>query len=663
MGSFEEDLEKAKAAYERKQKNLALSEKEIDLAKQYEKIVGKTDESLEVRGRRLTDELKKLRDQVDTLKELSELGVKVSGQYEADLEAQQKKHELDEISLKRKIKEQGVMDDILAAEYERLRVAKKRTDIEESAANEAEGVLKRFTGITKKPTTLPGKIAEDPTKWLSGTMGGMKGVISVSSIMTSTIDKVVEATVLMAIEQDAAVVQFNKATGASGEFDAQIRETNLNLRFAGVSAAEAGQAYGDLFTNVSDFTLMSKEEQMILSETTAVLNELGIASKDTAANIQLATKGLGMSVTQATELVRGLKTFGQELGISTAKMAADFNRMAPMITELGVAGPQAFKNLQREAKATGIDISRLYQITSKFDTFDQAAQSVGKLNAMLGGPFLNTMDMVMEEDPAERMRMLKESVDAAGLSFDTMSKFQRKALAEAMGLNDASELALVLRGREDLLPGATKSAEEIEALAAQTAEFNTVMDELKQIAMGFAIAMGPAVTGFKNFLQFVQPIAPYLIAIGGAIAAIASPIGWLGTAIGVIVSGLVALSTWWHTGFSPSGKNTFKAIKMSTQEITVATKDMNTVQQAGIAGTTEVNTKLLGGLSDTGIAGTTNATGMPAATAIASSNAAAMEASGRQAPIILELNGREFARETDTASDKSIGTKLVRQYA
>ena len=29
MGSFEVDLEKSKAAYERKQKNLALSEKEI----------------------------------------------------------------------------------------------------------------------------------------------------------------------------------------------------------------------------------------------------------------------------------------------------------------------------------------------------------------------------------------------------------------------------------------------------------------------------------------------------------------------------------------------------------------------------------------------------------------------------------------------------------
>ena len=97
-----------------------------------------------------------------------------------------------------------------------------------------------------------------------------------------------------------------------------------------------------------------------------------------------------------------------------------------MIVELGTDGVQAFKNLQREAKATGIDIGRLYQITSNFDTFEGAAQSVWKLNAMLGGPFLNTMDMVMEEDPAERMRMLKEAVDDAGLSFDTMSKFNVK---------------------------------------------------------------------------------------------------------------------------------------------------------------------------------------------------------------------------------------------
>ena len=39
------------------------------------------------------------------------------------------------------------------------------------------------------------------------------------------------------------------------------------------------------------------------------------------------------------------------------------------------------------------------KIVEKFDKFDSAAESVGKLNALLGGPYLNTLELVAETDP------------------------------------------------------------------------------------------------------------------------------------------------------------------------------------------------------------------------------------------------------------------------
>ena len=520
---------------------------------------------------------------------------------------------------------------------------RKRADAEDMGKY-TDNLIQRLTGVSDRPSSALGRLVKDPSEFFKRLKGSASKTLTPLNILTSTIDKVAQMTVQMAVEQDAAVVAFNKNTGASGAFDAQIRGLNVDLRFSGVTAAEAGAAYGDLFTQVSDFTLMSEKEQKVLSKTTALLNELGVSSKTTAANIQLATKGLGMSVDQAEYLVRDLNTFARELGLSTEQVAADFSKMAPMITELGTDGVQAFKNLQREAKATGIDINRLYGITSKFDTFDAAAQSVGKLNAMLGGPFLNTMDMVMEEDPAERMRMLKESVDQAGLSFDTMSKFQRKALAEAMGLNDASELALVLRGREDLLPGGEKSAEDIEAMAARTAEFNTIADEFRQTMMAFAIGLGPLVTGFKNFVQLLQPALPLLVAIGVVVAAMFSPFTAIALVISGIVAGLMAITTWWNEGFSPSGKDTFKAMKISTMEVTAATADMNAVQQNGIAGTTA-------------------ATGMPAATAIAKSNTQAIRSANE--PGNVYLDGRivgEIVNDKVKSPNGAVG-ELVRRRA
>ena len=45
-------------------------------------------------------------------------------------------------------------------------------------------------------------------------------------------------------------------------------------------------------------------------------------------------------------------------------------------------------------------------VTDKFDTFESAATSVGSLNSILGGSYLNSVELVMETDPTERMKML-----------------------------------------------------------------------------------------------------------------------------------------------------------------------------------------------------------------------------------------------------------------
>ena len=352
MADLDKQLQKAREAYDLRQKGVGLTKEQNKLADEYVKMQELINDSEEARLERLENAVNKLKEQKDTLKELAALGVEVSGQYEKDLELRIKQNELAEEELLKKRKSGEITQQELADEYKKLAATEKRLKIESQGASDAEGLLKRMTGITKTPTTVLGKIAQDPAGYMKGTMGRMKGLVSSASIMTSTIDKVVEATVAMALEQDKAVVQFNRATGASGQFDAQIQDTNFNLRFAGVSAAEAGQSFQDLFTVVSDFTLMTKEEQMVLGETTAILNELGIASQDTAANIQLATKGLGMSVEQAEYLVRDLKTFAQDLGLSTGQVAKDFSRMAPMITEIGTKGVQAFKNLQKVVKTT-----------------------------------------------------------------------------------------------------------------------------------------------------------------------------------------------------------------------------------------------------------------------------------------------------------------------
>lgn len=374
---------------------------------------------------------------------------------------------------------------------------------------------RRFLGVTDQQNSLLSQMAVGGKDFFEGFGQGLTRALHPMNIATSTIDKVVESTVYLAFEQDKAIVSFNKATGASGEFDSTIRDLERSLFTAGVSAAEAGQSVQTLFLNVSDFTEMSETQQTQLAETTAVLNELGVNADNTAKNLEFATRALGMTTTEATKLQRELFTFAQDLGVSADKIAQDFQKFGPQIAALGSEGVDAFKQLEMQAKATGFAIEELVNITEQFNKFDTAAQAVGKLNAMLGGPFLNTLEMVNETNPAKRMELLKNAVDRAGLAFDDMDFYQRKAIASSMGLNE-QQLALLMRGEFNVGPP-PKTAEELADLAKQTAQFNTVMEELTQLGMALVISIGPVVSGFKTFLQTISPLYPLLEGLAYAV--------------------------------------------------------------------------------------------------------------------------------------------------
>ena len=256
-----------------------------------------------------------------------------------------------------------------------------------------------------------------------------------------------------------------------------------------------------------------------------------------------------MSVNQSARLQRELLTFAQDLGVSADQIASDFASMGPQIAALGTDGVDAFRRLEVQSKNTGLALNEIVGIVEKFDKFDTAAQSVGRLNALLGGPYLNTLELVAETDPSKRFEILKNRVDAAGLSFDTMDYYQKKALASAMGLNE-QQLALMMRGRLDLIQEPQKSAADIEALAAQTAQFNTMMEELGQIAMSFAVSFSPVVTFFKNVLQFFGDLTPILIGIGLVFAPITGTIGTITGAILLLTQAWRGLTHGLQFGFS-----------------------------------------------------------------------------------------------------------------
>ena len=524
-------------------------------------------EQLEKNKRSREEELRSLEEQIALAEELKGLGDSLIGidieRLEVEKEYLMLKAEEDRLAkLRAEGKEQEYQDGIRQLAQDRTALG-----IREDATAAADNLLKITLGVSDA-SKLMGERLMNPTAAFTGMMGSLKK-LNVQAIVGSIAQNSLE----LAVAQDRAVVSFRAATGASGELDDNIRGLERSTLEAGVTADDAAETIQNLFVNVTDFTMMSQRQQEILGETVAILDKLGVSAANSTKNIQFAIKALGMSTNQAESLQRELFTFAQELGVSADQIAQDFGQLGPQIAALGSEGVGAFKELAAQAKSTGIAIGDLIQITDQFNKFDTAAQAVGRLNALLGGPFLNTLELVNETNPARRMEMLKGALDDAAVSFDNMDFFQRKALASAMGLN-VEQLALLSRGSLDKIVPTPKSAAEIEELAAQTAQFNTIMEELGQITKSLAISFGPFIGFLKDFLQFIQPAIPYITAAGIALAIMTLPLSSTAIAISAVVAGLLALTSAFHdfnigtfVGFSPSTMDSLTSLRQGFADL------------------------------------------------------------------------------------------------
>ena len=473
----------------------------------YDKFAEATD-----RRKKSADDLLKEQDKAlkKSQKEL-ELMEKIRGIDAERLDIAEKQRQVEEEDLKLQQDKILAKRELTKAEAEDFLMKQRGIDAQREGAKAAESAAARFLGLTKDG----GKMFDNWTDKADGFGKKMKELLTVKNLAAAGITKVAEATVALAVEQDAAAVAFNKSTGQAGEYTSQIQGLERSMFNAGVTSGEAGQAFADLFNTVTDFSNMSKGTQMNLAKTVAVLNELGVSSSESAQSIQFLTKVMGQSTTQAADQTREIFAFAQELGVSAAGMSADFIKMQPQIAALGDTGVQAFKDLQAQAKATGMSFDSLLSITAKFDTFAGAADQVGKLNAIMGGPFLNTLEMVATTDPAERMRKLSEGINASGLSFDQMSYYQKKAMTSAAGLNSEMELAMLMSGKLESARGPVKTQADFEKLADQTKEFNTIMDEMKQFAMSLAVSLGPVVSAIKFIVDGLSSMGIFTkIAIG-----------------------------------------------------------------------------------------------------------------------------------------------------
>ncbi len=338
-----------------------------------------------------------------------------------------------------------------------------------------------------------------------------------STMMDSSISAVKE----MTIGFDEQSKAFERQFAVGERYTKQIEEQYLELNELAVSMENVTDATGRLLTNFTDFTFVNDQQQRSLEQTAILLERNYGITDEFSKGMQIATKAMGMTVPEAQNLNLELVAVADALEIAPQAALAAFESLGPQVAKYGADIGKNFKEVMRLSKLTGMEMGKIINIADGFDTFESAAERAGMLNAALGGNFVNAMDMMMETDPSKRFEMISDAISQTGLTFQEMGYYQKQFFAEAAGLEDVNDLALLMSGRMDLLAGSTNaSAEEIAEQKLRAKDLMTIMEQLKVIFIENGETIIKLAGGLGSLAEKIESI----IKIAGPIAAVLFPI-------------------------------------------------------------------------------------------------------------------------------------------
>ena len=397
-----------------------------------------------------------------------------------------------------------------------------------------------------KPLLSSGKIGLMGVASAAGMFAANLAIAAGAAVLGSLLSKMKDLVFLLVDVENA----FRKATGASAEFARDITRNYEATRQYGIQVGDLSKANSQLYNTFTDFTTVAPTTRDELSKTGAVLEKLGVSNQDYARSIQNTTKMFGVAANQADDVMLGIAAHAADIGVAPGVLGAKYASMTPKLAKLGSTGEKAFKDLAIASKITGMEMEKILRITDKFDTFEGAATQAGKLNAALGGNFVNAMDLMMATDPVERFEMIRDSILDTGLSFKNMSYRQKLFYTESIeGLDNVGDLALLLAGDFNSLNSEIgKTSADYEDAAKRALAFSTIQEKISALFASFIPIITPAIDMLNNLMnsmsenqKIIKPLIAAFLSLAGAITMVVGVV-MLFTGLGTATGGMLTAS-------------------------------------------------------------------------------------------------------------------------
>lgn len=326
----------------------------------------------------------------------------------------------------------------------KLALLDKQAQILKDEQVNAEKTLDNYLGIGKEVFSIKDRVSEIQSiskLRLTDEQMLLKQQQVAAAMYTKMVDKISQisgAVLDVSLSLDNSARNLMKTANFSyDEAVGSLLDASTMAAGAGISMEKLGSSMVTLKENFSGYTELTGESKNKVLEMTAALDNMGLSAQAQAKFMDMSTKSLGMSMGQSQNFLMSMKGFADQAGVSMGKISKDLEANASSLANFGSQGVKVFKEMELASKQLGIEMSRLFSITEKFTTFEDAAMAAGKFNAVLGGDFINSVDLLSAsmEDPVQAMTLFKDAMDNSGKSFDDMDNGMKRVVAQAMGMS------------------------------------------------------------------------------------------------------------------------------------------------------------------------------------------------------------------------------------
>ena len=337
------------------------------------------------------------------------------------------------------------------------------------------------------------------------------------------------AAVALLLTFNATQESIGKQFGAIGvtEFRSELAGANQQFAELGLGAGEAQQTISDLS---NEFGISVVESAKLSENVSRLAVSTGASLADTTKLIGLFTQTQNLTGEQAANLLASTTSLANANNVAPDKVLADVAQSSEFFAQFADEGGENILRAAVQARKLGINLQSVEKVTSGLLDFQSSLAKEQEASVLIGRKlnFQKARELALTNDIEGATSAVVEQLGSAE-EFNKLNAIQRKALADAAGL-EVSELAKIVNKEKEILSlqGAL-SKQEIkpipEEVLTQTAQ---LIGSLQSIGVALAEVLGPPLNMIVGLFSFFSS----LISDGiGFITEYAAAFGILGAAL------------------------------------------------------------------------------------------------------------------------------------